>query len=388
MKYLFYLTFFLFSFGQLGRISFFDQQINIYLYEGLVLLVGLVLLLRYGLQPIKDSLKKFWLVHLFLLFLFLSFLFGARNFKHFENFVGLLYLLRLLLYFGYFFYLWHLVKRQPQFGKIVMKGLLIFIVLTAISSILQYFLYPDLRNLLYAGWDPHLYRAFGTFFDTSTAGGLYGLIFLFLFLTGNYLIKNKFSLIFLTAIFLIFIILTFSRSLYITFLIICVWYAVVKRWYKGFLIFIGLYLLLLIIVPKPFGEGVNLVRMFSVKSRIEDYRSAIKIWSKKPILGIGYNRIRYAKPQMNISEELGYDVTHSGASFHSSLLTVLVAGGIVGLGLFLGVLYQLLQLNRIAGYYLVFLVLLSLTDNILLHPFILFLFLSLTSVSLVIPSRK
>ncbi|MBI4226082.1 O-antigen ligase family protein [Candidatus Roizmanbacteria bacterium] len=383
-----YLTFSLFSFGQLGRISFFDQQINIYLYETLVLSVLLVLFVRYGLQPIKDSLKKFILVYLFLLFLFVSILFGVRNFKPFENLVGLLYFLRLLLYFGYFFYLLHHIKRQPQFGKILTKGLLIFIVLTAISSILQYFFYPDLRNLLYAGWDPHLYRLFGTFFDTSIAGAVYGVLLVFLNFRAKEVIKNKYTRYLFLAIFFIFIILTYNRSLYAVFLTVSALFFLKKHLYYHFLRLLVLFVLLVILAPKPFGEGVNLARTFSIESRIDDYRTAIKIWQKKPLLGYGYNRIRYLKRQMNIIEEVGFNITHSGASFHSSFLVVLVSAGVLGFSFFILTLIQLAMFSEFNKYIVLFLGLLSFADNIFLHPFILFLFFSLTLLSRLTPSHK
>ena len=59
MTILFYITAFLFSLGQLGRISFFDQQVNFYLYEVTLTLSLLILFVKYRFLPVKEAWKKF-----------------------------------------------------------------------------------------------------------------------------------------------------------------------------------------------------------------------------------------------------------------------------------------------------------------------------------------
>jgi len=388
MKFLFYLSFFLLSLGQLTRISFFGQQINIYLYEILAIFILLNFLLKYGLGPLSEYFKKFKFVYFLFLYLPFSFLILFGDFKALENFISLLYYLRLVLYFLYFFYLAYHLKKQLDFKNVLLRSLNIFIFLTIISSLAQYFWYPELRNLLYAGWDPHLYRLFGTFLDTSVAGALYGIILLTLFLNGSEFIKTKWLFIGLLVIYFLFTVFTYSRSLYLTLFLLGLLYAATKKRLREFIIFAVIFLILLIVAPKPFGEGVNLMRTFSIESRLDDYKTAINIWQKRPFFGYGYNRIRYVKRQMNISDEVGSDITHSGASFHSSFLVILVSGGIIGLILFIGVLYQLYNLSEMSKYLLLFLGLLSLTDNIFLHPFILFLFLNSVTLAKLTPSRK
>ncbi|OGK14693.1 hypothetical protein A2859_05135 [Candidatus Roizmanbacteria bacterium RIFCSPHIGHO2_01_FULL_37_16b] len=388
MKFLFYLSFFLLSLGQLTRISFFGQQINIYLYEILAIFILLNFLIKYGLGPLSEYFKKFKFVYFLFLYLPFSFLLLFGDFKALENFISLLYYLRLVLYFLYFFYLTYHLKKQLDFKNVLLRSLNIFIFLTIISSLAQYFWYPELRNLLYAGWDPHLYRLFGTFLDTSVAGAVYGIILLTLFLKGSEFIKTKWLFIGLLVIYFLFTVFTYSRSLYLTLFLLGLLYAATKKRLREFIIFAVIFLILLIVAPKPFGEGVNLMRTFSIESRLDDYKTAINIWQKRPFFGYGYNRIRYVKRQMNISDEVGSDITHSGASFHSSFLVILVSGGIIGLILFIGVLYQLYNLSEMSKYLLLFLGLLSLTDNIFLHPFILFLFLNSVTLAKLTPSRK
>lgn len=346
MTILFYLTAFLFSLGQLGRISFFNQQINFYLYEVVLILNLLVLIfLRYRFQPIKEAWEKNKPIFFFMFILLLSLLIGWQEYNLFNNIVGALYFSRLLLYFLYFFYL----KYHSQKIK---KGVFLIAILAIISTFIQYFFYPDLRNLFYLGWDPHLYRTFGLFFDTSISAAIFGIFFLS---TNQQIVK---------LIYLLLIALSFSRSTYLGLFITLTYLYVRQKRFKKLILFLLLFVVFVFVIPKPTGEGVNLKRFYSITSRGEDYQQAINLWKKKPLIGYGYNRIRYIKNS---------DSTHSGASFSSSFLTVLVSSGILGLLSFIWVLWVLRKSNKMAPILLIFLSLVSLSDNILLHPFILFL---------------
>lgn len=352
MNILFYLTALLFSLGQLGRISLFGQQVNFYLYE-VALTAGIFFFFcKYRFQPIKDGWKKFRSIYVFLAVLFISLLIGLTKYTQFENLVGSLYFDRLCLYFIYFFYLHYHVLKNKSFSKTIKNGVFIIAVLTIILTLIQYFLYPDLRNLFYQGWDPHLYRTFGVFFDTSIAAAIFGIFFL----TVNHP--------FVRIIYLIFIALSFSRSIYLGLSLTLIYLFIRQKQLKKIILFLLFFSALLFFIPKPSGEGVNLKRLYSIESRIEDYREGINLWIKKPILGYGYNRIRYIKNS---------DSLHSGATYNSSFLTILVSSGILGLISFIWVLWSLRKSNKIAPILLIFLSMISLFDNVLLHPFILFL---------------
>ncbi len=345
MNILFYLTAFLFSFGQLGRVSFFDQQVNFYLYEIILTLSLSLLFFKYRLKPIKEAWKKFKPLFFFLIILLISLLIDWTKYSLFENTVASLYFFRLLLYFFYFFYL-------KYRSKTVKKGIFLIAILTIISTLIQYFLYPDLRNLLYQDWDPHLYRTFGVFFDASIAAAIFG----FFFLTVNQPI--------IKIIYLILIALSFSRAIYLGLSLTLIYIYIQKKQFKKILLFLLFFIVLIFIIPKPAGEGVNLKRFYSVTSRGQDYLQGINLWKNKPVLGYGYNRIRYVKNSSSL---------HSGASFSSSFLTILVSSGILGLLGFLGVLGRLGKINKTSQYLIIFLGIISLFDNIILHPFILFL---------------
>jgi hypothetical protein len=349
---MFYITAFLFSLGQLGRISFFNQQVNFYLYEVVLTLSLFILFLKYRFQPIKEAWKKYKPIFFFLGILLISLLIDWLKYNLFENIVASLYFFRLILYFFYFFYLQYYIKSHNNFSKIIKKGIFLIAVLTVISALIQYFFYPDLRNLLYQGWDPHLYRIFGVFFDTSIAAAIFGIFFLTI---NQPLIK---------VIYLILVALSFSRSIYLGLSLTLIYLFIRQRQFKRIILFLLFFMILIFLIPKPAGEGVNLKRFYSIASRAEDYRQGIDLWKNKLIFGYGYNRIRYIKNSGSI---------HSGATFSSSFLTILVSSGILGLLSFIWTLWSLKKSNKIAPILLIFLSIVSLFDNILLHPFILFL---------------
>lgn len=355
---LIYLVFFLFSFGQLGRISFFNQQINFYLYE-LVLLVLLVLWVwQYGNKPIKIFWIKYRSLFYFLGILFFSFLFTAFSYSKWENLIAFLYWARLVLYAGYWTYGTYWTNKSNMTNTIIIKkSLTVFSLITIFSTLVQYFFYPDLRNLYYQGWDPHLYRAFGLFFDTAVAAAIFAILF---FVNQNILIK---------FFFLVFFVFSFSRSAYFSFLISFSYLMYAKRQLKKLFFVLTIFVLLVIFSPKPFGEGVNLKRVFTINARIEDYRIGLTYFWKSPIFGYGYNRIRSIKK--------GEISSHAASSFSSSYLNVLVTSGLIGLLSFFYFIAQLWKKNKTKRAIILFIFIFSFFDNIFFHPFILFLFFSL-----------
>ncbi len=379
IKFFIILIFFLLSLGQLGRISFLGQQVNFYLYEIAVVALVLTLLTAYRLQPIISFMKKYPAMLFFFFLMLFSFLLRYTYYSFQENFIAFLYFLRFFTYVCLFIYLARYWQDQKKSNTVVQSGILVLSSITIVFSLTQYFLYPDLRNLFYLGWDPHLYRTFGVFFDTSISAALYGIL-LFYFVIKREKLRLP-SIIYDTfvGIFIILGLLTYSRGFYIASLLTFSYYYIRQKQYLGFFVIFILFTGSLFLLPKQFGEGVNLLRRFSVTSRLRDDQTAISIWQKNPLLGIGYNRIRYEKERLGVIDRTTEDITHAGASFHSSFLIVLVTTGILGLISFLFLLWQLAKISLFSTYLTLFLSLFSLWDNILLHPFILMLFFLLLS---------
>lgn len=310
------------------------------------------LLFKYRFEMLKFSWKNFKPIFLFFSILLISLLNNWTKYSLFENIVGFLYLYRLHLYFIYFFYLHYHLKIYKEFSIVIKRGVIGIAILTIISTLIQYFFYPDLRNLLYIGWDPHLYRTFGVFFDTSISASIFAIFFLTI---NQPIIK---------VIYLILVALSFSRSIYLGLSLTLIHLFISQKQLKKIILFLLFFITLIFFIPKPAGEGVNLKRFYSIESRIEDYLLGINLWKNKPIFGYGYNRIRYIKNSNSV---------HSGATFSSSFLTILVSSGILGLLSFIWVLWSLRKSSKIAPILLIFLSIVSLFDNVILHPFILFL---------------
>src|SRR3990167_8956586 len=263
INFLSYATFLLFSLGQLGRLTLNQGKVNFYLYEISSFLLFILFFFKLGFQPFEKTLIKFRVIYYFIFFLIFSFLLSALDYSVNQNAISLLYFIRLVFYFVFPLYLYFFIKKNPGYKETLKKGLTASIFLIVVFSVAQYFLYPDLRNLYYLGWDPHLNRLFSVFFDTSVAASIFGLIFFYLY-------KNK--RYWLSLPFLIFLILTFSRSAYIFFAITFLVDFSFHKNIKPALLILLLSVSVFILAPKQFGFGVGLDRVFSISSRIADYQ--------------------------------------------------------------------------------------------------------------------
>ncbi len=366
ITFLFYLVFIFFSFGQVGRLSINNQEINFYLYEIVLVMIFFLLVLKSKIDFLLNFFNKNLIILITLFWFFVTYLINFKDFTSHQNLVAGLYLMRLLFYFFFFVFLFLLFKNKPRIKMSIRKSFIFFIILTLIISPIQYFLYPNLRNILYLGWDPHWYRLLGGFFDSFLAGAIFGLLsicFLLKKLTG------------LSLTFFIFLILTFSRNAYLAFLLFLgIYFLRLKKW-KSLFIFIFFFLLVIVLSPKPFGESVNLKRVFTIEARLNDYQKGWQIWRKNWFFGIGYNRIRYLKENDNLIQPLGY--SHAGSNFVSSYLTILSTTGVFGLILFLLGVKKILMINDFAFLGGIFLLIMSFFDNVILHPMVIFLYLML-----------
>lgn len=367
------LTFTAFLLGQLGRISFGDGAVNIYLYEILIYVTITFLLFKHKFYPLISIVKKAPFLLAFLVYMIITFLFRVSEFSLQENTVAFLYLVRLGLYFLYFSFLTYEERSTlPKSYHSITQFSFISLVLL---SMVQYFLYPDLRNLYYQGWDPHLYRAFGTFLEPVILGTVTVLYVLYFFF---HHMKKSFRTILLVAGVLIGL-LSFARSVYLGLVMTILLYFSTKK--KTVLIgFLILFVIGILLLPKSSGEGLNLLRTSTIISRAESYQQGLALWNKNPLFGTGYNRIAYEKNREGMIEK-AETRNHAEASLHSSFLIILVTGGAIGLFLFGASLYHLAKFSVFSYYAVVFLSVVSLFDNVLLHPFVLFTFFTFTAFS-------
>jgi O-antigen ligase len=205
---------------------------------------------------------------------------------------------------------------------------------------IQYLFYPDLRNLYYLGWDEHLYRLFSTFLDPNFAGAF--LVLLIILLSDNIIrsLKDKNKVILLSVLWaavLISILLTYSRSAFIMLIVGMVVLLGLHKLYKfiaiGIVVFVGLFA----IFANRDIEGLDPFRIASVEARVESMHAAIEIFSKNPIIGVGFNAYRYAQLRYGFRTEEKSLVSHADAGTDNSYLFVLATTGIIGFLIFIGI---------------------------------------------------
>jgi len=209
-----------------------------------------------------------------------------------------------------------------------------FIVL--IGGYFQYFYYPDLRNLVYLGWDEHLNRMFSSFLDPNYFG-IFLVLYLF-FLLGYILTRVNRDLFFgfLVIDFVltfIGIFLTFSRSAILALIVGSLCFALLKNFSRKIILTFGGIVLICLIIVLLNGrsyEGTNLLRTVSTSARITSEANGWKLFLKQPIFGVGFNAYRYAVSRYHLNGSKRNDLSHGGAGNDNSWIFVLVTTGVLG----------------------------------------------------------
>ena len=361
--------------GYLFSISF-SRQVSILLIE--VILGFQSLLTTFLLYKKPEIVNKKLVItsFLFCLVCVVSLMANAGRFTPSELIVSVFYLFRFLIYaqiivLGYFF--------SISQKRTLVKALIISGVMYSIIGMIQYFFYPDLRNIRYLGWDEHLYRLVGTFFDPNFTGGFLSATF-FLVAYSYKRITSKAVWISVLSVIFIALILTYSRSTYLSFVAGMIVFALLKKKKKVVLFGALALMMALILVPKNFGgEGVNLLRTASISARIVEYKKTIGLIKKAPLFGHGFNTLRYVKQKEGLLENSDAFNSHSAAGVPNSLLFVLVTTGLFGLAAFFIIGKSFFTVakswNRdsLHGFITISIVLFthSMFENTLFYPFIL-----------------
>ena len=380
-------TLIFFSLGQIGRIGIGDYPVFIHLYEVPLVLFTILLMFKFRLTPLLQSkLKILWIMAIWAL---ISFIISLFFYSWYENAIALMYMLRLAfhLLFGMYVstYISQLSVTHLNTLKLVMYALIAWF---AGTMIVQYFLYPNIGNIAYLGWDPHIQRAVGLFLEPPLAAAFLGLSMIYLYQSKLLIIYRYVSIGILGMLFL----LTYSRGALVAGLVTLGYLLLRSMKLQLLSIIIVIILLGLVLLGKSNLESTNLFRTSSIQSRMTDYQQGVEIWSQNIISGIGYNHIRFEK-ETYIDEVFveDYNPSHGIASFHSSFLIVAVTTGFIGLAIAIIGLVQLWSVNVYTKHAVIFLSIISLFDNVLLHPFILVLFalmLALNHSSHISPSSQ
>ena len=269
-----------------------------------------------------------------ILFIFASSLiFSIILFKYNEIARGSLYLLRLFFYFSFANLVFY-ISENSNIKKKLLSMIFISILIFMFYGIIQIIFFFDLRDLIYAGWDNHLYRLTSTLLDP----GYSSLIFIIgiIILSKLKLNLNKFVKYALFLLLIASIILTFSRAGYVTLLFISVLYF--KKYIKKLVLILAILLLFTFLIPKPRGSGVDLFRISSISSRIGNYKDTLGVFIKYPLLGIGFNNICVYRTNYLYEDST---TSHSCSGTDSSVLLIMATTGVLGIFVFVNSLNKL-----------------------------------------------
>lgn len=276
----------------------------------------------------------------------LSLLVNVAKVEASQAIVGSLYLLRWVALFGVYLSLVTYAKQRDRltiFGRSITFGesLLIVGLVLATFGVAQYLLVPDLRSLKWLGWDDHYFRLVGTILDPSMMGMLLVLIF---FLGLQVKLPPAVKVI-AVCLPLAALLLTYSRASYLALLAGGGVYMGIHKRYKISLILGMVFLILIPLLPRPGGEGVNLKRWFSAEARLRSWRNSLAIIQDAPYLGVGFNLYRYAQGRYGFLDE-DWLRSHGATGVENSYLFVLATTGTLGLVTFIWLLVKMFQLGQ------------------------------------------
>ncbi|KKP36415.1 MAG: Membrane protein [Candidatus Peregrinibacteria bacterium GW2011_GWA2_33_10] len=317
------------------------------------------LIIIWGLRQIiyKKELPKPKLLFPFILFTlwaFISFFNGSKNLNdNSEIIVSFSYLIRFISYF----FLYYLTLQFPSKQKKLLTIILISGLLLAILGYLQFIFFPDFSEMSAKfGWDPHQYRLLSTWFDPNFIGGFFA--FILSIIGGLYLYEKekskKLFYIIIAGILLGALFLTYSRSAYLAFAVSFFILGLIK---SRQLIIIGT---LALVIFTSFSSRAQ-ERIFdfynsakallssgteildpTAQMRLESWQNSQKIIQKYPILGTGFNTLKYVQHEEGI---IPSTTVHHASGADSSLLTIFMTTGIIGIIFYLIIYLKIIITN-------------------------------------------
>lgn len=301
----------------------------------------------------KSFSKQLHLLGIFLIVAGLSLIFSLSALPLNEVVQSSLYLIRLLLYIGLLPISYLIINKENY------RQLIIFICLSTIlvagTGFLQLVLLPNLEELSKtAGYDPHINRLVGSWLDPNFIGGFFAMISVFLLGLIFYekSTRQKTYYLITIVISLLALFLTYSRSAYLALAggILLLGLIKARRLLVIFLILGAIGIASSDRAQQRVGElttSINSVLFNTAENpdptarlRIQNWDQTMHLISLKPLLGHGYNTLSYVKLAAGFIED---ENIHSASGSDSSLLTILVTTGLLGLIPFLIFLFIILR---------------------------------------------
>lgn len=282
----------------------------------------------------------------------LSLLLGTYPFTLGEAFQSTFYLVRFI---GYFMVYLIVLNEEIQLNRFL-SSLFISSIALSLIGFVQLYVAPDFTFMAVNGWDPHIGRLLSSWFDPNFLGGFFAFVVVLII---NLLCNKKLSnrqriwcivtgLITVTALYL-----TYSRSAYLT-----LFFGLgLTGLFRSPRLLMGTVILMIVFtlgVPRARERILDLYEStfaFATDSydyaiddtarlRVESWQQAIEIFQQSPVIGVGYNTLRFVKYYQGMASSP--DI-HSASGSDSSLLTVLTTTGVAGFIVYVGILMTALQ---------------------------------------------
>lgn len=254
---------------------------------------------------------------------------------------------KLLRYILIFFVVSQEVRDKRHLERIIFS-LSLALALVSIDSIWQTFSGKDFIR----GYSPvvniGIVRATASFKDSNTLGIYLSCLFPILFGVAVYHFKSRLRIILLavTILSLAGIILTYSRPTLLAVFSAWVFFAVAKKDKFLSLALIGALLITPFVLPASFKAWVRLMeynplRVMCNDDRIAIYRNSINMIKDHPIIGVGANTFMKNYKYYKESPEYRGIITTDYVYAHNNFLHMAGEIGLLGLGVFLWLLFRL-----------------------------------------------
>ncbi|HSX09750.1 MAG TPA: O-antigen ligase family protein [Candidatus Saccharimonadales bacterium] len=295
-------------------------------------------------KPFRKSLR--WFYFFFPLVGLVSLLINSYWLRPNELLASFFYLLRWVSYLSIFF---AVIRFEEKFKEKITNFLVVDGLILLLVGYVQFFFYPNLKNLYYLGWDEHLYRMFSSFLDPNFIGTFFVLYFIFiagLLFQKKRKIEKKtlYFYIFTSILTVIAIFLTYSRSALLMLIVSGITFFLLLQKRKFIFYLLGaLVVFVIIISPYFYIENLDLLRVNSSISRFNSANNAIKIIATDPLIGVGFDSYRYAQLRHNLIKIDPRFPSHSASGDDTSLLFVLATTGIIGLASYLYLWFRLVK---------------------------------------------
>ncbi len=345
-------TFLFSSAGLFSLIPNFFGVPKVYLFDVFALLFVYVSIIYLLSSKKKIEIPGYQIIFfVFLLYAFITLVIGSTKLNFQQALTSALYILRVFIYFGVGFVIYNLGKTDKKFKIAVTKILLFSSVFVCVAGVIQLFVFPNLSDLPQEyGWDPHINRLVSTFFDPNFTG-IY--IVLGLILTLGMIFDKSKKSIFIYIILVIqsiSLILTFSRSSWLSFAVSILIFGVFKS-KKLIIVTFLIMFLTYYLVPRAQTRLSGVTDPAdSARLRISSWQIALSISKDNLLTGVGFNSYRYAQERYGFFDYSDEDNGgHAGSGSDSSLLLVLATTGVIGLLIFL-LTYKEILINSFRTY--------------------------------------